>query len=614
MPLIEVTIQSILPADEAQGRFHLQVSPEDTIEHLLEQLCQEAGTSPRADYCLRSRGHDILRQSDTLAESGVHDGAFLHWTNESVSTRTPCRCNILWILAALSFIIGTAGIVTVCVIRFIHISPEYEYAVVFDAGSTHTAMFVYQWEGSKLNGTAVAAQYGSRCTADGSGLAEFAENPQAAGKSLLTCIEVAKSAIPASKLSSTPVYLGATAGMRLLKIVNATACEAILDSVRATLSQSPFQFTSAAQSVRIISGSEEGAFSWITSNYATNAFRVKRPGVSQSIAYTIVPTIGALDLGGASTQITFQSSAQMPAGYSLETQLFGHNYTLYTHSYLCYGVKEVTNRIFARLVWEQTNKTVIQHPCLPSNYSITLSSKNILASPCVAGDVFSYGDVPDSLHADASATNFTFVGGSNNTQCASLLNKTLFNNSNCLYDSCSFNGFYQPPVSGLFYAFSSFYYVTDFLNLSTSNNSYFKYQDFLTATDMICNCSWPQLQKFPVTPQEKGNLMFYCLQSNFISLLLLGGYHFSDSLWMLINFVDRVVTTEIGWTLGFVLNESINYPTEIPQVAMYTWTFTLLMVLFCLFLVVGVGLAAQGKQFCIHVDKRSRRMSQYGAI
>lgn len=76
----------------------------------------------------------------------------------------------------------------------------------------------------------------------------------------------------------------------------------------------------------------------------------------------------------------------------------------------------------------------------------------------------------------------------------------------------------------------------------------------------------------------------------------------------------QVVTTEIGWTLGFVLNESINYPTEIAEVAIYTWTFTFLMVLFCLFLVVGVGLAAQGKQFCIRVDRHSRRMSQYGAI
>lgn len=43
----------------------------------------------------------------------------------------------------------------------------YQFAVVFDAGSTHTAMFVYKWDGSKLNGTAVATQYGSKCTAQG---------------------------------------------------------------------------------------------------------------------------------------------------------------------------------------------------------------------------------------------------------------------------------------------------------------------------------------------------------------------------------------------------------------------------------------------------------------
>ncbi|CAG5125282.1 unnamed protein product, partial [Candidula unifasciata] len=539
MQLIEVTIQSILAANEPQGRYHLHVPAEATVEQVLVQLCQEAGTSLRPDYCLRSGGHDILRQSDTLVQSGVHDGAFLHWASEYVQMKRPCHYNTLWILALGSFLIGTVGIVAVCIIRLRHVSPEYDYAVVFDAGSTHTGMFVYQWEGSKLNGTAVATQYGSRCTAEGDGLADFAENPQEAGKSLTVCVDAAKSAIPNSKHASTPVYLGATAGMRLLKKSNITACEAILDSVRTTLSQSPFKLTNVNQSVRIISGSEEGAFSWITSNYATNAFRVQRPGISQPLANTIVPTIGALDLGGASTQITFHSTVQMPQGYSLETHLFGHNYTLYTHSYLCYGVKEVTTRIFASLLLEHTNQTVIQHPCLPGGYNVTMSQLEIFASPCVTGDVTNFGYTPDDVLAITAATNYTFVGASNKSQCASLLDRTLFNRSSCPYASCSFNGVYQPQLSGLFYAFSSFFYVSDFLNLSSSNSSYFKYQDFLTATDNICNYSWSQLQQIPVTPQEKGNLMFYCLQANLINLLLHDGYHFNDSLWIQINFVEQ---------------------------------------------------------------------------
>lgn len=50
-------------------------------------------------------------------------------------------------------------------------------------------------------------------------------------------------------------------------------------------------------------------------------------------------TFGALDLGGASTQITFvpvNSTIEAPEN-SLQFRLYGEDYTVYTHSFLCYG-------------------------------------------------------------------------------------------------------------------------------------------------------------------------------------------------------------------------------------------------------------------------------------
>lgn len=51
----------------------------------------------------------------------------------------------------------------------------------------------------------------------GAGIANFANNPEEAGKSLERCISQAKEAVPVNKHVDTPIYLGATAGMRLLK-------------------------------------------------------------------------------------------------------------------------------------------------------------------------------------------------------------------------------------------------------------------------------------------------------------------------------------------------------------------------------------------------------------
>lgn len=55
-------------------------------------------------------------------------------------------------------------------------------------------------------------------------------------------------------------------------------------------------------------------------------------------------TTGALDLGGASTQISFVSDnydgSESPIN-SVTFRLYGNDYNLYTHSFLCYGKDQV---------------------------------------------------------------------------------------------------------------------------------------------------------------------------------------------------------------------------------------------------------------------------------
>lgn len=51
----------------------------------------------------------------------------------------------------------------------------------------------------------------------GKGISSYSETPQKAGQSLKDCMDEAKKIIPTYRHHETPVYLGATAGMRLLK-------------------------------------------------------------------------------------------------------------------------------------------------------------------------------------------------------------------------------------------------------------------------------------------------------------------------------------------------------------------------------------------------------------
>ncbi|GFR90436.1 ectonucleoside triphosphate diphosphohydrolase 1 [Elysia marginata] len=593
---IEVTVQSVLPSDEPQGRFSIKISKEATVEELLKQLCREANVPVKLNFSLRSNGQDILRRTDSLSKRNIVDGSVLHWTSEAAE-RKYCKCNTFCFLATLSFLIGIAGIATICAIRFQHVDAIMDYAIVFDAGSTHTSMFVYKWDAAKYEGTAVATQFGETCDAKGPGIGSFENNPSAAGASLIECLKKAESMIPTEKYSNTPVYLGATAGMRLIQLRNPVAAEAILGSIRDTFSVSKFDLINPKTSVRIITGSDEGVFSWVSSNYLANVFNV---GPIPRFQYS---SAGALDLGGASAQITLipEDGTMIPEGYSHTVKLYGEDYNVYTHSFLCYGVVQMLNTVHAALI-KATSPTVsnIQHVCLPKGYKMTESSSNIFASPCVSGSV--------------KNRNITFVGTGNEKECRALLSDTLFSNKSCPYSQCSFNGVYQPTVSGPFFAFSTYYFVAEFMNL-TQNSATFEFEEFENATTKLCKKTWSELQEIPITDEHVlKDLMDYCVRAQYISLLLHDNFNFTEEEWRSVNFVAKVSGSEVGWTLGFILNESDYYVPHKPSPKISTVAFALLMVLFILFIAAGVGLTYTAYKVNLSGAFLYVKMSSYDAI
>lgn len=75
-------------------------------------------------------------------------------------------------------------------------------------------------------------------------------------------------------------------------------------------------------------------------------------------------TSGALDLGGASTQITFVPNAlfsESPENL-LYFRLYGKDYLVYTHSFLCYGKDQALQQKLARDLQVSTSVTVGGEP------------------------------------------------------------------------------------------------------------------------------------------------------------------------------------------------------------------------------------------------------------
>ncbi|XP_054030415.1 ectonucleoside triphosphate diphosphohydrolase 2 [Dryobates pubescens] len=423
--------------------------------------------------------------------------------------------------------------------------PGFKYGIVLDAGSSHTAMFVYKWPADKENDTGVVSEH-SMCDVQGPGISSYSSNPRAAGTSLVHCLTQALRDVPEEKHTGTPLYLGATAGMRLLNIANPQASDAVLSAVAATLKSYPFDFRGA----KILSGEEEGVFGWVTANYLLENF-IKRGWLGEWIQPQ-KKTLGAMDFGGASTQITFETrdTIEDPRN-EVMLKLYGQEYKVYTHSFLCYGRDQVLKRLLSKLFQAEGYRATISHPCWPTGYHKSLWLSSVYDSPCTEKE-------RPSL---ALNTTVTVAGTGNSSLCALHLSK-LFNFTTCSFSHCSFDDTFQPEVSGKFIAFSAFFYTVDFIQTVMGKPVHMP-SDLKDAAETICATSWSELlQK---APKLEKRLPDYCAVSTFVYLLTTKGYNFNNHSFPNIAFQKKAGETSIGWALGYMLNLTNMIPAEKPS-------------------------------------------------
>uniref|UniRef100_A0A8C5LGJ5 Ectonucleoside triphosphate diphosphohydrolase 3 n=1 Tax=Jaculus jaculus TaxID=51337 RepID=A0A8C5LGJ5_JACJA len=274
----------------------------------------------------------------------------------AVMTRQPCEQAGFRVLsrtpAVITLVVLLASVVVLVTITLIQIHhpevlpPGLKYGIVLDAGSSRTTVYVYQWPAEKENNTGVVSQT-FKCRVKGSGISSYEKNPQDVPKAFEDCMVKVKEQVPTHLHRSTRIYLGATAGMRLLRLQNETAANEVLASIQSYFKSQPFDFRGA----QIISGQEEGVYGWITANYIMGNF------LEKNLWHTWVhprgvETTGALDLGGASTQISFVAGEKAGLNDSdiVEVTLYGYGYTLYTHSFQCYGRNEAEKKFLAALL------------------------------------------------------------------------------------------------------------------------------------------------------------------------------------------------------------------------------------------------------------------------
>uniref|UniRef100_A0A3P9P712 Ectonucleoside triphosphate diphosphohydrolase 3 n=1 Tax=Poecilia reticulata TaxID=8081 RepID=A0A3P9P712_POERE len=440
------------------------------------------------------------------------------------------KCRIAGVMLLL---IGSiAALVVVAVVQDKLKVKEYglEFGIVIDSGSSRSNVYLYEWPGEKENETGVVTER-KNCKVRGAPISDLevsSKEDEKTFKGFQDCMDEIKSHIPGEKHKTTPLFLGATAGMRLLEDF---------------LNKQNFQFHNAS----IITGQEEGLFGWITVNYLKENFLEKNMW-NTYIRPNGAETVGSMDLGGASTQIAFQVQEHGEGPDYMRVKLYGYPYTVYTHSFLCYGKNEADKRVLDK---ESSDPAYVINPCYPKGFNTTIKASSIYDTECIPK--------PKNYN---SGQEFYMVGGSDSEKCGEIV-KSIFNFQNCSSKQCSFNGVEQPPVTGHFMAYAGFFFIARALELSGKSDL----DEFKIAVGNFCNSDWAELkvQKRRISEEY---LKTYCFASHYVLTLLADGYKFDNETWKNIHFEQK--ETSIGWSLGYMLSMSNMIPSEVKEITPMT--------------------------------------------
>ncbi|KAM9852004.1 ectonucleoside triphosphate diphosphohydrolase 3 [Aulostomus maculatus] len=460
------------------------------------------------------------------------------------------KCHIAGVVFLL--LVSIAALITVAVIQDTWKSKTYslEYGIVIDSGSSRSNVYLYEWPGEKENETGVVVEV-MNCRVAGDGISEMKTDPlkdAASWQGFKDCLINITKAIPVEKHKTTPLFLGATAGMRLLHKKDEKRSNEILESLREYLSSLPFNFQNAS----IITGQEEGLYGWITVNYLMGNF------VQKSLWNTYIrpegaKTVGSMDLGGASTQIAFAVQDDLQGPDYMDVKLYGYPYKVYTHSYLCYGKNEAEKRVLDKVIQESLNPAYVYNPCYPDGFNITVKYSSVYDTECTK--------IPKNYNPDQ---DLFLVGTANSDKCEDIV-KSIFDFKTCYSAQCSFNGVEQPPVTGDFMAYAGFFFTARALLMNGKTDL----DEFNLSVRKLCHTHWTDLRAEKTWISDR-YLKSYCYAAHYIIALLADGYKFDRGTWKNINFEREVKKTSIGWSLGYMLSSSNMIPSEVKEIVPMT--------------------------------------------
>lgn len=138
-----------------------------------------------------------------------------------------------------------------------------------------------------------------------------------------------------------------------MRLIPKNKQDEIYNNIYQFYEKSKYKFILKRNNLQTISGDDEGYYGWLAVNYLGGT-------ISANLERIKPRTIGALDLGGGSTQILFE-----PNETTIETPISQEN--IFRHSYLGTGAETLYNTYIQYLLSESTSK-IFSNPCLNTGF------------------------------------------------------------------------------------------------------------------------------------------------------------------------------------------------------------------------------------------------------
>ncbi|KAJ5558172.1 hypothetical protein N7535_008388 [Penicillium sp. DV-2018c] len=488
---------------------------------------------------------------------------------------------------------------------------EWRYGVVLDAGSSGTRVHVYRWLRNQIARNKASAEElkslpeiktkeawtkkirpGEPCsnqcqpttlsalTNCAKGVSSFAHKPELVGPDhLAELLDHAKEIIPAEDAKDTPIFLLATAGMRLLGNLER---QLLLDQICSyARHNSDFLLPDCGAHIQVIPGVTEGLYGWIATNYLMGAFDTPEKhdhGKGHN-------TYGFLDMGGASAQIAFAPNATEAEKHAEDLKLLRlrnidgsiQEHRVFVTSWLEFGVHEARRR-YIEAMQTATGPDVkeLPDPCLPSGLRTTFDGKDVLgneAEPYLLGT----GKFDECLR-----------------QTFPLLDK----DAPCADEPCLLHGIHVPAIDfdvNHFIGISEYWHTTHEIFEMGHKDKAYDFNTYQERVHSFCSQDWDSIERGlekhkwgKKVDRQKAHEV--CFKASWIINMLHDGIgvprigledttgsthngtkevlaHGKDKGYLdAFQAVNKIDSTEVSWTLGkIVLYASSQVPLDIEQ-------------------------------------------------